>query len=314
MGRRRRRCSGARLAAAGSVPAAAGVTDGAAASGAAGRGRGLALVLALPGAFLAAFCVTPVLLLVQISLAHRDAGAFWSAGLELTQYRQLADPVFLRVAAFSLSLAAATALLTVGCAFPAAYFISRMRRRAQVAWLVFLLGALSLSETLIVFAFQVLLSSGGVLVKALLGLGLIDTPRALYPNLAALLACLVYLALPYVILFLYPAVSQLDEEMPQAAATLGASPLGAFLRVTTPILRGPLLTAAALVAVFTVSSYLAALVLGRPEQWTVGVRLSNTALDAGDMPLAAAQAVALVAVLALLAAGVRGLGRARRTP
>jgi putative spermidine/putrescine transport system permease protein len=272
-----------------------------------------AAILALPGAFLAAFCIAPLVLLLQISFAHHVPGAFWSAGFELTQYRELLNPVFARVVGFSLALAAATSAITVAIAFPAAYFISRMRRRAQVCWLVFLLGALSLSEVLIVFAFQVLLSNSGVLSEAMVWLGLRSSRLSLYPNLGAMVTCLVYLVLPYIILFLYPAASQLDDEMPQAAATMGASPIGGFFLVTTPMMRVPLITAAALVAVFTVSSYLTALVLGRPETWTVGVHLSNTALDAGDMPLAAAQAVVLVAAMAVLVLLVRRAGRRRVT-
>jgi putative spermidine/putrescine transport system permease protein len=264
-----------------------------------------AMILAGPAIFLAAFCITPLVLLIQLSFAHHTDGGLWAAGFEFTQYRQLADPTFLRVAAFSLGLAATTAVLTVSIAFPAAYFISRMRRRAQVAWLVFILGALSLSEVLIVFAFQVLLSTGGALVKGLVDLHLMASPHSLYPNIGAVLACLVYLVLPYVILFLYPAVSRLDEEMPQAAATMGASPLRSFFLVTTPLMRGPLISAVALVVIFTVSSYLTPLVLGRPETWTVGVHLSNTAMDAGNMPLAAAQAVVLVTAII----GVLGLVR-----
>ena len=267
-----------------------------------------ALILCGPAIFLAAFCITPVILLLQLSFAHHTEGGLWSPGFELTQYRQLTDPTFLRVAAFSLGLAATTAVLTLGIAFPAAYLISRMRRRAQVAWLVFILGALSLSEVLIVFAFQVLLSSGGALVKGLVDLRLMASPHSLYPNIWAVMVCLVYLVLPYVILFLYPAVSRLDEEMPQAAATMGASPLRSFFTVTTPLMRGPLVSAAALVVIFTVSSYLTPLVLGRPETWTVGVHLSNTAMDAGDMPLAAAQAVVLVAAIVGLLGLVRWIG------
>jgi len=270
-----------------------------------------AAILSGPALFLAIFCVTPVFLLLQISLAHHTDGGLWSPGLELTQYRELADPVFIKVAGFSLTLALAAAVLTVAIAFPAAYFISRMRRRAQVAWLVFVLGALSLSEVLIVFAFQVLLSSGGALVKVLVDLHLMQTPHSLYPNLGAVLVCLVYLVLPYVILFLYPAVSKLDEEMPQAAATMGASPLRSFFLVTTPLMRGPLVSAAALVMIFTVSSYLTPLVLGRPRHWTIGVHLSNTAMGAGNLPLAAAQAVALVSAIGAMLALVRWLGRAR---
>lgn len=271
------------------------------------------LILAAPTAFLAAFCVAPLVLLVQFSFAHHDSGQLWTPGFELTQYRQLADRTFLRVVGFSLMLALAAAVLTLSVAFPAAYFISRMRRRAQVAWLVFVLGALSLSEVLIVFAFQVLLSSSGVIVQTLVALGLMVDAHSLYPNIAAVLGCMVYLVLPYVILFLYPAVSKLDEEMPQAAATMGASPLASFFLVTTPLMRGPLISAAALVIIFAVSSYLTPLVLGRPDTWTVGVHLSNTAMEAANMPLASAQALALVAAILALLGAVRLLGGGPRT-
>ncbi|MBV9512210.1 MAG: ABC transporter permease subunit [Caulobacteraceae bacterium] len=270
-----------------------------------------AALLAAPALFLLLFSVTPILLLLRISLSHHEEGQLVASGFDLAQYRQLADPIFLRAVLISLALAALTSALTLAIAFPAVFFISRMRRRAQVAWLVFILGALSLSEVLVVFAFQVLLSSSGVLVEALTGLHLMASPHSLYPNLGAVTACLVYLVLPYVMLFLYPAVSKLDAEMPQAAATMGASPIGAFFRVTTPLMRGPLASAAALVAIFTVSSYLTPLVLGRPETWTVGVQLSNTAMEAVNMPLAAAQAVALVAAMVGLLALVRRIGAER---
>ncbi|MDR3509460.1 MAG: ABC transporter permease [Caulobacteraceae bacterium] len=270
-----------------------------------------AIILSGPAIFLAAFCIMPLVLLVLLSVAHHDEGTLWAPAFELTQYRQLAEPTFLRVIGFSLFLAATSAVATLTIAFPAAYFISRMRRRAQVAWLVFILGALSLSEVLIVFAVQVLLSTSGVLVKTLVDLGVMASAHSLYPNFGAVLTCLVYLVLPYVVLFLYPAVSRLDEEMPQAAATMGASPIRTFFLVTMPLMRGPLVSAAALVVIFTISSYLTPLVLGRPETWTVGVHLSNTAMEAGDVPLAAAQAVLLVAAIIGLLALVRWIGRDR---
>ena len=72
------------------------------------RNFGQALILAAPVIFLAAFCITPILLLIQMSFAHHDEGGLWSPGFELTQYRALADPVFLRVVGFSLLLAAST--------------------------------------------------------------------------------------------------------------------------------------------------------------------------------------------------------------
>jgi putative spermidine/putrescine transport system permease protein len=269
------------------------------------------LILSAPTLFLVLFAVTPLVLLIQFSFAHHTEGQLLLSGFEFTQYQRLADPVFLRVTGFSLLLASVAAILTLSIAFPAVYFISRMRRRAQVAWLVFILGALSLSEVLVVFAFQVLLSSSGVLVNAMVALHLMASAQSLYPNIGAVTVCLVYLVLPYLMLFLYPAVSKLDPEMPQAAATMGASPLRGFFLVTMPLMRGPLLAGAALVVIFTVSSYLTPLVLGRPQTWTVGVQLSNTAMEANNMPLAAAQAVALVTAILALLGLVRWVGAER---
>lgn len=258
----------------------------------------LGALLALPALFLAILSLIPVFLLLQLSFAHHDRGGLWSPGFELTQYAQLFTPLFLRVAGFSVLTAVVAALISVSLALPAAYFISRMKRRAQVAWLVGLLGTLSLSEVLIVFSFQVLLSGGGSLVKALVGLGLMSDAHSLYPNFWAVLTCLVYVVLPYIILFLYPAASQLDDDIPAAAATMGASPVRAFLTVTLPILRGPVLSALLLVVIWTIGAYLTPLVLGRPQHWTIGIIISSSAMTTGNLPLAAAQAVALVAMMA----------------
>ncbi len=285
------------------------MTDLAAAAGPRAPSDRLALagLLSVPALFVVVLSIVPIVLLLQISFAHRIPGGLWAPGLELTQYAQLFDPLFLRVAAFSIGLAVVTAVISVGLAFPTAYYITRMRRRAQVAWLVCLLGALSLSEVLIVFAFQVLLSGSGGLVKALVTVGLMPAAHSLYPNTAAVVTCLVYLVLPYIILFLYPALSRLDDDMQAAAATMGASPVRGFLTVVVPMMRGPILSACMLVVVFTVGSYLTPLVLGRPQQWTIGVHISNAALTTGNLPLAAAQAVALVALMLGLLAAVRRL-------
>jgi putative spermidine/putrescine transport system permease protein len=271
----------------------------------------LAGLLVAPALFLAILSLVPIFLLLQLSFAHRDAGGLWSPGLELTQYAQLATPLFLKVATFSLTLAATTAVIAVALAFPVTYFITRMKRRAQIAWLVGLLSTLSLSEVLIVFSFQVLLSGSGGLVKALVAMGLMSSAHSLYPNFVAVLTCLVYLVLPYIVLFLYPSMSQLDDDMPAAATTMGASPFRAFMTVTVPMMRGPLLSACLLVVIFTVGSYLTPLVLGRPQQWTIGIHISNAAMTTGNLPLAAAQAVALVLVMIGLLGLTQVLTRSR---
>jgi putative spermidine/putrescine transport system permease protein len=268
----------------------------------------LALLLA-PALFIGAFAGWPALILIETSVAHQDLSGMARPALEFGHFAELARPTFLRPLATSFALALATAVIAVGVAFPVTWLIARLRRRAQVAWLVCLLTSLSLSEVLIVFAWQTLLSARVGLTAPLVWLGLLQRPVSLSPSLGAALACLVYLVLPYVILLLYPAVSRLDPEIPQAAATMGASPARAFLTVVTPILRAPLITAALGVMVTTVGAYLTPLVLAKPQQWTVGIVISRSVMEDGNAPLGAAQAVGVVALMIILLAASRRLTR-----
>jgi putative spermidine/putrescine transport system permease protein len=278
------------------------------------RRIGLAALLLAPALFIGAFALGPGLILLIASLARQDMSGLWRPALQLDHYRDLFQGAYLRPLAVSFALALLTAILTLAIAFPVTWLIARLRRRAQTVWLICLLTSLSLSEVLVVFAWQTLLSARVGLTLPLVWLGLLARPVSLSPSLGAALACLVYLVLPYVILLLYPAVSRLDPEIPQAAATMGASPTRAFLTVVAPILRGPLLTAGLGVMVTTVGAYLTPLVLAPPQGWTVGIAISRSIMEDGNAPLGAAQALGVVALMIGLLALSRRLADDRGGP
>jgi putative spermidine/putrescine transport system permease protein len=268
-----------------------------------GAGRGLGRIprlLLVPAGFVAVFAAGPALLLVAASLAHQDFSGTWRPGFEASHYGDLFQATFLKPLATSFALALATAAITLAIAFPVTYLIARLKRRAQVAWLVCLLTSLSLSEVLVVFAWQTLLSARVGLSLPLVWLGLLDRPVSLSPSLGAAIAGLVYLVLPYVILLLYPALSRLDPEIPQAASTMGCSPARAFMTVVLPMTRGPLLTAGVGIMVTTVGAYLTPLVLAKPQQWTVGILINRSVMEDGNVPLGAAQAIGVVLLMIAL--------------
>jgi putative spermidine/putrescine transport system permease protein len=278
------------------------------------RDVGLTALLAAPAMFIGVFALGPGLILLVASLARQEMSGLWRPALDLGNYGDLFQRAYLRPLAISFALALATAALTLAIAFPVTWLIARLRRRAQVTWLVCLLTSLSLSEVLVVFAWQTLLSARVGLSLPLVWLGLLARPVSLSPSLGATLACLVYLVLPYVILLLYPAVSRLDPEIPQAAATMGASPARAFVTVVTPILRGPLLTAGLGVMVTTVGAYLTPLVLANPRDWTVGIAISRSVMEDGNSPLGAAQALGVMALMIGLLVASRQLGGVAEGP
>ena len=269
------------------------------------------LMVAWPTLVLAVFLIVPFALLVRVSLAPHDESGLWLAGFSLAPFAGLLDPLLLRSLAFSLGLSLVVGALSVALGFPLAWLITGMRRRLQVPWLILLLATLSLSEVLIVFSWQVMLSKRIGLSNILVALGLMDEPDSLFPGIGAVVACLLYLIVPFVVLTLYPPLSRLDRSLVEAARTLGASGRQAFVTVVLPLVRAPLASAFALAAVLTLGSYVTPIVLGEPRYWTVAILISKAALAARDLPGASAMALLLLAVSLLLLTGLSRLGRRR---
>ena len=145
------------------------------------------LPLIYPGMMLGVFFIIPFAIMVAVSFFHRQPGGFYIPGFEFTNYQNLYTALFGRTLSFSLFVAGLSAAMCVCLAFPFTYFITRMRRRTQVIWLVFLMSVLSLSEVIIGFAWSLLLSRTAGISNLIVWLGLMEQPKAWYPGFAALL-------------------------------------------------------------------------------------------------------------------------------
>jgi len=271
------------------------------------------LILSWPALTIVSLVAIPFLLLLQVSVGHHDPSGLWSPGFDLSNFALLADPILLRTLAYSAGLAILVAIVCTAIAFPLTYLITRMPRRRQIAWLILLLSTLSLSEVLVAFAWQVMLAKRIGLSEIFVVLGLLSEPQSLSPGFGAVVSCLIYLVMPITVLLLYPGLSRLDRDLIEAAQTMGASNRMIFLTVVLPMLRGPIISSAILVAVFTIGTYVTPSVLGQPQQWTIAVLISRTALSDGNLPGSAAMALLLLAVTLALTGGTILLGRKKES-
>jgi len=266
--------------------------------------RGLVqhLPVIFPGLMLTVFFIVPFGTMVAVSFFRRQQGGFYVPDFVLANYARFLTPFFGNVLIFSLYLAIAVAVVSLIIAVPFTYLIARSRRMTQVIWLVALLSILSLSEVIIGFAWSTLLSRTAGITNLLVRLGLMEAPQALVPGFGAVLTGMVYQAMPYAVLVLYPSMVRLDPTLTEAARTLGASPLKAFFTVVLPALRTTLIATLIMAFIFALGSYLLPQILGRPSHWTLSVLITDQALYQSNMPFAAAMAVFLVLVsLALVA-------------
>ena len=252
--------------------------------------------LAFPALMLVVFFVVPFGIMIAVSVFRRQQGGFYTPDFVLDNYERFLTPFFGGVLGFSLMLAALVAAVCVAVAFPLTYLVTRLRRSYQILWLIALLSILSLSEVIIGFAWSTLFSRTAGITNLLVAVGLMEAPVALLPGFGAVMTGMVYQALPYTILVLYPALARLDPTLPEAARTLGASPVRAFCNVIVPAQRNAIAATLVMVFVFALGSYLLPQILGRPQHWTLSVLITDQAIYQSNMPFAAAMAVFLVVV------------------
>ncbi len=252
--------------------------------------------LAFPAGMLILFFVIPFGTMIAVSFFQRQQGGFYEPAFVFDNYARFLSAFFGGVLGFSLLLAITVAVVCVVLGLPFTYLLSRMSRKVQVVWLVALLSILSLSEVIIGFAWSTLLSRTAGISNLLVMLGMMAKPVALMPNFGAVLTGMVYQALPYTVLVLYPALVRLDPTLTEAARTLGASPVRAFLTVVVPALRNTIIATLIMVFIFALGCYLLPQILGRPQHWTLSVLITDQAIYQSNMPFAAAMAVFLVLV------------------
>ncbi|MFO7530195.1 MAG: spermidine/putrescine ABC transporter permease PotB [Marinobacter sp.] len=103
--------------------------------------------------------LAPNLLVVGASVMTRDPGTFISLPLNLGAYRQLFDPLYLKVFLHSLYMAAMTALVCLLIGYPFAWALSKLGKQRQLL-LIFLLIVPFWTNSLVrTYALKMLLAS-----------------------------------------------------------------------------------------------------------------------------------------------------------
>lgn len=175
---------------------------------------------------------------------------------------------------FSLSVLWRTlrvALLTTGLTLLIAYPTAIVMARAKGIWLsVFLVAmVLPMSVGVVVkaFAWTILFRTRGVLNDTLMSLGITDAPIRMLFTEAALIIGASNVFLPFMVLPIYAVLRQMDDRLPEAAASLGATPVFRFMNVTLPLSLPGVVAGCAFTFSLAISMYvIPSLIVGERQQ------------------------------------------------
>jgi ABC-type spermidine/putrescine transport system permease subunit I len=171
---------------------------------------------------------------------------------------------------------AATAL-TIGIAFPFAYWLVRyVPKRLQGLLLVLVILPFWTSYLLRVYSWINILGPEGAINRFLRWTGLTDAPLSffLYDRPAVILV-LVYLYFPFAALTLYASLERFDWDQFKAAMDLGAPPRTAMVRILLPQIRPGIVTAVIFVFIPILGEYLAPQLVGGAKGVMIGNLIVN---------------------------------------
>lgn len=262
-------------------------------------------LLAAPAlAYLALLYALPLALLLLKSLG--SGGRFPS----LAGYVEFfGDDFHLNILWRTLRVAALTTLLALALAYPTAFVLARARGALQALILVAMVLPLAVGVVVKTFAWSILFRSDGLLNKTLLALGLVDDPVRMLFTEPALVIAAANVFLPFMVLPIYAVVRQLDPRLPEAAATLGASPWRCFWRVVAPLTLPGVIAGCAFVFSMAVSMYvIPSLIVGERSQ-TLAMLIARSYLFLRDEQLGSSISALLLMIAVAVVLGSSWLAR-----
>jgi putative spermidine/putrescine transport system permease protein len=265
------------------------------------RDRTSALLLAAPAALV-------LIALYAVPLAHLIVGSFVGAeGFSVTAYERILGQPFGRMLILnSLRLGLITTAITLAVGYPAAFGLALSKGVARSVFLASLFLPLAVSVIAKAFAWTILLRSHGAVNDLLLALRVTDRPIRMIFTQTALIAGAANIFLPFMILPIYAVVAQIDPRLSEAAATLGAPPVAAFVRVVIPLSAPGVVAGVALVFSLSVSAYVIPTLLMGENYPTLATTIAKAFLISRDPALGAAAGAILMAIgLIVVVAGAR---------
>ncbi len=235
------------------------------------------------------FLFAPLSIIVLFSFYSSGEYGTIVAEFTLENYaRFLNSPTYQAVVAKSFGIGVLTTLIVLPLGYTLGYYLGRTETR----WKPILLGLVVVQFWVPIiirtYAWISVLGRQGLVNKLLLGLGVVNEPVQLLYTLPGMMVGLVVSLLPFMILPVYSSVSTIDDDIIQAAKTLGATDARAFREVTLPLSWPGIVSGILFTFIISAGAFIAPQLLGGPAERMVAPVIADVFLKDFNWPFAAA--------------------------
>ncbi|MDQ6923123.1 MAG: ABC transporter permease [Pseudomonadota bacterium] len=286
-----------------------------------GERLGKYLVSAPPLAYLLFFFAIPTLIMVLASF--RTPGEFGGLSplladgkldLNLDSYvRFFTESIYAQIFVKSFWYALLTTLFCLLLAYPLAALIARSPKKYRDLLLLLVILPFWSNFLIRVYAWMIILGPNAAMARVLNGVlaWFGHEPVPLLFSSFAVLICLVYVHLPFMVLPLYANLEKHDQALLDAAQDLGADGWQRFWRITFPLSLPGVYAGAALVFIPALGIFAIPDILGGPEDSLIGNIIKQQFLETRDWPFGSVLSIVLTVAALVLAGLAAWVGRSQ---
>jgi spermidine/putrescine transport system permease protein len=239
--------------------------------------------------WIVAFTVLPLIVIFKYALTD-DAGHFTFDNL-----LAIASPIHVKAMWFSLKIALGCTVICILLAYPMVLAMKHLGLGRKGFSLFIIILPMWMNFILRILAWQMILSNNGILNFLLVKMGF--EPVALANTSAAIMIGVVYDYLPYMILPIYTAIMEINEDLIEAAKDLGAGGFTVFRKVIFPLSVPGLLSGTVMVFVPSMTSFVVSDILGGGKLQLIGNIIEQEFTTGNNWHMGSGLSVALMIVV-----------------
>lgn len=219
------------------------------------------------------------------------------------------DSYFMRVLWRTLVNSFIVTLICAVLGLPVSYVISGVSKKWKGILIALTLFPLLTNSVIRSFAWITILGKNGVINSLLLQWGIIKEPITLLYTDFSIIIGSVYLFLPTMVMTLIGILENIDDDILEAASTLGLSPIKIFLKIIFPLSLPGMLVGSVLVFTGTLTAYTTPQLLGGNKKMMLATLLYQRATALGDWTSASVIALVMIVVTFIVMKGFNLLAK-----
>ena len=211
--------------------------------------------------------------------------------------------IFLRT--IKISLISSLICMTIGV--PVSYYISRVSKKLRGLFIALTVFPILTNSVVRSFAWMSILGKNGLINTLLTKLNIINEPLSLLYTEGAIIVGTVYIFLPLMIISLIGVMENIDNDLLEAAESLGANKLKSFFKVVFPLSLPGLIVGTDLVFTGSLTAYTTPQLLGGNKNTVLATLIYQKTMTLGDWQGAAVVATIMIVVTLIVIKGINFL-------